>query len=73
LHEILQENEILESSIDPHEWKKECERVKDQLNYKFNSQISPSKTGTGNGTLFETEAEEINARRLQILDHIKVV
>ena len=62
LEEIIQEKEILETSIDPQEWKKECERVKHQLSLKLND-----------GTKYETEAEEINARRIRMLEHIKVV
>lgn len=50
--------------MDPVEWMKECERVKDQL--KIN--INPKNT-----TAFETEAEEVNARRKKMLSHIKVV
>ena len=62
LEEIVQEKEILETSIDPLEWKKECERVRHQLSLKLN-----------NGTKYETEAEEINARRIRMLENIKVV
>ncbi len=36
LEEIVQEKEILETSIDPLEWKRECERVRDQLMIKLN-------------------------------------
>lgn len=57
LEEIVQEKEILESSIDPKEWQKECERVKDQLNFKINPMMHAGQNR------FETEAEEINNRR----------
>jgi hypothetical protein len=67
LEEIVQEKEILESSIDPIEWQKECERVKDQLNFKINPMML-----AGQNT-FETEAEEINNRRSKMMDHFKVV
>jgi hypothetical protein len=56
LEEITQEKEILESSVDPVEWKKECDRVKDQLSIKITSQQQL--------TAFELDAHEINTRRL---------
>ncbi len=65
LEEIVQEKEILETSIDPLEWKRECERVRDQLMIKLNDKKGLSA--------FETEAEEINSRRLKMINHIKVV
>jgi hypothetical protein len=68
LEEIVQEKEILETSIDPLEWKRECERVRDQLMIKLND-----KQGGGAQSAFETEAEEINSRRLKMINHIKVV
>ena len=64
LEEIVQEKEILETSIDPQEWKKECERVKNQLMLK----LTDGAIGK-----FETEAEEINSRRIKMLENIKVV
>ena len=58
--------EILETSIDPLEWKRECERVRDQLMIKLSEK-------QGGLSAFETEAEEINSRRLKMVNHIKVV
>jgi hypothetical protein len=66
LEEIVQEKEILETSIDPLEWKRECERVRDQLMIKLSEK-------QGGLSAFETEAEEINSRRLKMINHIKVV
>jgi hypothetical protein len=62
---VIQEKEILESSVDPVEWKKECDRVAGQLKIKV----------TANNTLSsrEMEAEEIANRRGIMLDHFKVV
>ena len=62
LEEIVQEKEILETSIDPLEWKKECDRVHDQLKLNIKTM-----------SVFETDAEEINARRKVMVDHLKVV
>jgi hypothetical protein len=55
---IVESNEILETSIDPREWKKECERVRDQLNLKI-QQINYNKTKS----VIEHEADETNTRR----------
>ena len=66
LEEIVQEKEILETSIDPLEWKRECERVRDQLMIKLNDKQQSL-------SVFETEAEEINSRRLKMINNIKVV
>jgi hypothetical protein len=63
----VQEKEILETSIDPLEWKKECDRVKEHLMIKLSD-----KQGVGL-TAFETEFEEINNRRFKMMSHIKVV
>ena len=55
----------MEPSINPYEWKKEVQRVKDQLNFKLSQSFS--------GVNYETEEEEANARRLTILERTKVV
>jgi hypothetical protein len=49
---IVESNEILETSIDPIQWKKECERVRSQLSLK----IQTNQNGTK--TVFEHESEE---------------
>lgn len=54
----------MHTAIDPIEWRKEVERVKDQLNFKIAGSSS---------IVYETEAEEANQRRNQILDNAKVV
>ena len=54
----------MHTAIDPIEWRKEVERVKDQLNFKIAGSLSIA---------YETEAEEANQRRNQILDNAKVV
>jgi len=62
---IYTNNEILETSVDPNEWLKELERVKDHLSMpkvKFQPQA-----------LNDGDIEEINNRRLQIIEHTKVV
>ncbi len=54
----------MQTAIDPVEWRKEVERVKDQLNIKIAGSSS---------IVYENEAEETNIRRLNILDCAKVV
>ncbi len=51
---------MLETSIDPLEWQKEVERVKDKLKIPKVKMLGSSENG---------DIEEINGRRLQILEH----
>lgn len=65
INEILSvTQDIMQTAINPLEWRKEVERVKDQLNYKIAGSSS---------IVYENEAEESNIRRLNILDSAKVV
>ncbi len=64
MEEIVQEKEILESSVDPKEWKKECERVGPLLIVKMKGTETPS---------FESEAHERSYRRKKMIQHLKVV
>lgn len=65
MNEILSvTQDIMQTAIDPLEWRKEVDRVKDQLNYKIAGSSS---------IVYENEAEEANIRRLNILDSAKVV
>jgi hypothetical protein len=58
-------NDMLETSIDPSEWLKEVQRVKSQLKIPKTQGLLMQHGGD--------DVEEINQRRIQILEHTKVV
>jgi len=66
MEEIVQEKEILESSVDPQEWKKECDRVGPLLVVKLKNALASTTT-------FEQEAQERAYRRKKTLQHLRVV